>query len=91
MLVGYPADVIMGEIGVAAVGIAGGRQKVPWATLNITALCVDGREVPPFRSGMLPGYTPWGRLRVAAAYWLADQVVGRAANACYNALAAQHG
>jgi UDP:flavonoid glycosyltransferase YjiC (YdhE family) len=75
ILANFPADVILSDAAVVAVKILGEKLGIPWAYLNISVLSLPSRNVPPLGLGMLPAYSPLGRVRNAALYWLTDKII----------------
>jgi UDP:flavonoid glycosyltransferase YjiC (YdhE family) len=86
-----PADVLLGDPATIAVRIVGERRSLPWSFLNITVLGIPGRDVAPFGLGLLPDATPLGRVRNAALYWLARNVVFRDVNQHFAQIAKEGG
>lgn len=91
ILKNFPADVLLGDPAVAATRILGETDGVSAATLNITVVSFQSRDLAAFGLGLPFSNSFVGRLRNRASYWLVDHVLFRAVNRTYHALARQHG
>lgn len=87
----YPADVLLGDPAVAATRILGDTDGVPAATLNITVVSFQSRDLAAFGLGLPFSNSFVGRLRNKATYLLVDHVLFRDVNRAYRTLAQQHG
>ncbi|MBD2448545.1 glycosyltransferase [Nostoc sp. FACHB-152] len=91
ILSNFPADVLLGDPAVVAVKILGDKLGIPWAYLNISVLGLASHDVPLFGLGMMPSYSPLGRARNAALYWLSDQFLFADVQKHFNKLAKSNG
>ena len=91
ILKGYPADVLLGDPAVAATRILGDTDGLPAATLNITVVSFQSRDLAAFGLGLPFNASSIGRLRNKASYFLVDHVLFRGVNRTYRTLAQQHG
>lgn len=72
-----PADLVVGDTGMAAGHIVAELGGPPFVTLGITVLGVPSRDAAPFGLGLLPSRNPLSRLRNAALNEFARRVVFR--------------
>jgi hypothetical protein len=71
----FHPDAIVHDLAVAAGVIMGIKDGLPAATVNISVLAIEGRNVGPFGLGLLPTDGPLGRLRNRAMFSLVDHVI----------------
>jgi UDP:flavonoid glycosyltransferase YjiC (YdhE family) len=86
----FHPDAIVHDPAVAAGVIMGIKDGLPAATVNISVLAIEGRNVGPFGLGLLPTDGPLGRLRNRAMFSLVDHVIFGRVNRAYRRLAAQY-
>lgn len=83
----YPANVVLGDPAVAATRILGATNGVLDATLNITVVSFESRDLAAFGPGLPFDNSPLGRLRNKLTYKAIDHIVFRPVNQAYRALA----
>ncbi|HEX5576140.1 MAG TPA: nucleotide disphospho-sugar-binding domain-containing protein [Gemmatimonadales bacterium] len=86
----FHPDAMVHDPAVIAGAIMGISDGLPAATINISVLSIEGRNVGPFGLGLLPADGPLGRLRNRAMFGLVDHVIFGRVNRAYRRLAAQH-
>lgn len=87
----FGPDALVHDPAVAAGWVISEEDGLPNATVNVTVLGIEGRNVPPFGLGGLPADGPVGRVRNKAMYAFVDNVVFGKVNRRYRRLAAEHG
>jgi MGT family glycosyltransferase len=81
LLAGWPADLLLSDPAFVGAKLMYELGELPvWAVFNISVLGLPSRDVPPFGLGMLPDYSPLGRLKNRALALLASRVVFRSVN-----------
>jgi hypothetical protein len=71
----FHPDAMVHDPAVIAGAIMGISDGLPAATINISVLSIEGRNVGPFGLGLLPPDGPLGRLRNRAMLGLVDHVI----------------
>lgn len=87
----YPADVLLGDPAVAATRILSETDGIPSATLNVTVVSFQSRDLAAFGLGLRFNNSPLGRLRNALSYLAVDHVLFRSVNRVYRTLARREG
>jgi UDP:flavonoid glycosyltransferase YjiC (YdhE family) len=87
----FHPDAMVHDPAVIAGAIMGISDGLPAATINISVLSIEGRNVGPFGFGLLPADGRLGRLRNRAMFGLVDHVIFGRVNRAYRKLAARYG
>jgi UDP:flavonoid glycosyltransferase YjiC (YdhE family) len=85
-----PADLLVSDVLSVGAGLLAELRDLPWAGLNLLALAVPSRELPPPGLPLSPAGGQWGRRRDAA-LWGAYRVVTSGAQRAYNDVRASLG
>jgi UDP:flavonoid glycosyltransferase YjiC (YdhE family) len=78
-----PADLLVSDVLSIGVGLLAELRDLPWAGLNLLALAVPSRELPPPGLPLSPAGGQWGRRRDAL-LWRAYRIVTSGAQRAYN-------
>jgi MGT family glycosyltransferase len=77
----WPADVVLSDPAFIGTKVLYRKGELPaWAVFNISVLGLPSKDVPPFGLGVLPDYSPLGKVRNRALHFLANRVVFRDVN-----------
>jgi len=87
----YPAEVLLHDPAVAAAMLLGERGIVPTATLNITVVGFESRDLAAFGLGLPFDPSALGRLRNRLTYWAVDHVVFAPVNRAFRKVTGAHG
>ncbi len=91
ILTNYPADVLLADPAVAATRILSETDGVPSATLNVTVVSFQSRDLAAFGLGLRFDNSTLGRLRNRLSYLLVDHVLFRSVNRLYRSVARREG
>lgn len=88
----WPADAVLSDPAFVGARILFDKGEIRnWAVFNISVLGLPSRDVPPFGIGVLPDYSPVGKLRNRLLTFMASKVVFRSVNAALAATLARVG
>lgn len=87
----YPAEVLLHDPAVAAAMLLGERGVVPNATLNISVIGFESRDLAAFGLGLPFNNSALGRLRNRLTYAVVDRVVFARVNRAFRKVTATHG
>ena len=88
----WPADAVLSDPGFVGTKILYQKGELPvWAVFNISVLGLPSKDVPPFGLGMLPSYSPLGKVKNRLLTFMAGKVVFRDVNAFLAATLAKVG
>jgi MGT family glycosyltransferase len=73
----FPADAIVADPSVGAASTVNEKGGPPFAVYSVTCLGLKSRDTAPFGLGLMPRYSPLGRLRNRMLYALASDVIFR--------------
>ncbi len=73
----FPADAFVADPSVGAASTVNEKGGPPFAVYSVTCLGLKGRDTAPFGLGLMPRYSPLGRLRNRMLYALASDVIFR--------------
>src|SRR5689334_21445919 len=75
-------DVVVSDPAFAGARVLHDKGEIKaWAVFNITVLGLASRDVPPFGLGILPAYSPMGKIKNRILNFMASKVVFRDVNA----------
>src|SRR3954447_8453621 len=76
LLAAWPAEAVLSDPAFLGARLLHERGESPaWAVFNITVLGLPSRDLPPFGLGMLPSYSPLGRVKNRLLTFMANRVV----------------
>jgi MGT family glycosyltransferase len=79
----WPADAVLSDPAFVGASILHEKGEIrSWAVFNISVLGLPSGDVPPFGLGMLPDYSPLGKVKNRLLTLVANKVVFREVNAC---------
>lgn len=73
----FPADVVVADTSVGAASSINEIGGPPFAVYNVSCLGLKSRDTAPFGLGLMPGYSPLGRLRNRLLHRLASDAIFR--------------
>ena len=86
----FGPDVLVAETALAAAcAVVDHRQRIPWATCNITVLVFRSRDTAPFGLGLMPPRSALGRVRNRLVVAAIDRTLFRSINRDYQAMRAR--
>ena len=77
ILTEFPADAVVADPSIGAASTVNERGGPPFAFYNVSCLGLRSRDTAPFGLGLMPSYSPLGRLRNRLLYLLASDVIFR--------------
>lgn len=78
----WPADVVLSDPAFVGTRVLYRKGELPlWAVFNISVLGLPSKDAPPFGLGMLPNYSPIGKLRNRMLHFVGNKVIFRDVNA----------